>query len=642
MKRSFKLWALLVALGLLAWWVVVGLFPAPKRELVRCLWSVAAVVQPAAGRPAPTVSGRVVMTEAEGSFKSLAGQSVEFAWQAPDRLRVAGRIQNRLLTVGRDGNELWVHAPDKQFGVVGKPGVPRFSVRPTELDTTQLEPVRLTVSRWRLLGLVLLLHVTPLPDEAVGNVPCRVLEITGRPALVRAGRLPPARARLWVRAADALPARLHVDDGKGGRLEAELQELTRETNVPSPEWKLCAPPEHHIETVAVSHLRRFFPAALSLLRVQAPTLRPARGERVVVATAGDGRLELHDDTRVLFLKGSPEAMGCQHGLLLRAGVHNLVDRILYGVGVGSSFDKGRWFFGEIERAQAAVQPFMDPRNLQEMDALADAAGLDRQEVRLANIFPELFHCSGFALMGTATAGGRIFHGRILDYMKGVGLEPNAVVIVHQPDYGHAWVNVSYAGFVGSVTAMNEQHISIGEMGGRGEGRWQGKPMAQLVREVMEKASTLEEAIEIMRRGPRTCEYYYVIADGRARTAVGIAATPDTFELVRPGQAHPLLPHAVPDTVLLSAGARYETLVARVREGFGRFDAERARDLMKRPVAMISNIHRCSLRRTRWISGWPTPIATTWPATRATPITTSGNCWTPRCPTERKRPGQFSF
>jgi hypothetical protein len=233
---------------------------------------------------------------------------------------------------------------------------------------------------------------------------------------------------------------------------------------------------------------------------------------------------------------------------------------------------------------------MDPRYLAEMDALAGAAGLEREEVRLANFFPELFHCSGFAVFGKATVDGRLYHGRILDYLKGVGLEPNAVVIVHQPDYGHAWLNVGYAGFVGTVTAMNEKRISIGEMGGRGEGQWDGKPMAQLLREVMEKAATLDEAIAILRRGPRTCEYYYVVADGNTKRAVGVAATPTTFELVWPGQSHALLPHAMPDTVLMSAGDRYEKLAERVKTDYGKLEASGARRLMERPVAMKSNIH----------------------------------------------------
>jgi hypothetical protein len=233
---------------------------------------------------------------------------------------------------------------------------------------------------------------------------------------------------------------------------------------------------------------------------------------------------------------------------------------------------------------------MRPEYVQEMDALAFAAGLEKEEVRLANYFPELFHCSGFALFGEATAGGRMYHGRILDYLRGAGLEQNAVVMVMQPANGHAWVNISYAGFVGSVTAMNEKQIAIGEMGGRGEGNWDGKPMAQLVREVMERAATLDEAVDIMRKSRRTCEYYYVISDGKSRRAVGIAATPKKFETIRAGQAHPQLPHAVKDAVLMSAGDRYEKLVERVKQSHGRVDANAARDLMRRPVAMNSNIH----------------------------------------------------
>jgi len=184
----------------------------------------------------------------------------------------------------------------------------------------------------------------------------------------------------------------------------------------------------------------------------------------------------------------------------------------------------------------------------------------------------------------------MYHGRILDYLRGMGLEQNAVVMVMQPDEGNAWVNVSYAGFVGSVTAMNAKHLAIGEMGGRGEGNWDGKPMAQLVREVMERADTLDQAVEIMRKGPRTCEYYYVISDAKTKRAVGIAATPTKFETIWPGQSHPLLPHGIEDAVLMSAGDRYEELARRVQAGYGKFDAASARDLMKRPVCMTSNIH----------------------------------------------------
>ena len=86
-------------------------------------------------------------------------------------------------------------------------------------------------------------------------------------------------------------------------------------------------------------------------------------------------------------------------------------------------------------------------------------------------------------------------------------------------------------------------------------------MPELVREVMAKANTLDEAVEIMRKGPRTCEYYYVISDANTTRAVGIAATPDKFQTIKPGESHPLLPHPVQDAVLMSAGDRYEEMAA---------------------------------------------------------------------------------
>ena len=44
---------------------------------------------------------------------------------------------------------------------------------------------------------------------------------------------------------------------------------------------------------------------------------------------------------------------------------------------------------------------------------------------------------------------------------------------------------------------------------------------------------------------------------------------------------------------MSAGDRYEELAKRVQAGYGKIDAQGARDLMKRPVCMMSNLH-CAL------------------------------------------------
>jgi outer membrane lipoprotein-sorting protein len=590
-------WVAIVLAGAL---VFGGLAPAqepptnsPPQIFARALTQLAGIIQPPTDRAPRTFSTTLKVVKAEGVSKAIDGREFELAFQAPDRLKLSAKWDEREYVVARDGQEVWVHVPAKKFGLIGSPNAPLFAAAPELKDNKPLGPLRLPIQTEQLAVLPFLTEVKALPDEAVGTNYCQVLTAAPRPEAIEALKLSKGTLQLWIRTNDMLPMRLGYRDTKGTDLLLEFANAQLSDPWPASRWKMAAAGGDKIETVARAHLTRFMTVAIGMLGEKIPTLVPATGERRVIAREGNGRLEMIDGTRVLVLKGTPEEIGHQHGSLLKKDVRQLVDHMLFGVGVGSSFDKGTWVFGEIEAAQKRLNPFMDERYYREMDALASAAGLPREEVRLANFFPELFHCSGFALFGKATVDGRMYHGRILDYLRGLGLEQNAVVMVLQPDKGNAWVNVGYAGFIGSVTAMNEKKVAIGEMGGRGEGNWDGKPMAQLVREVMEKANTLEEAVEIMRKGPRTCEYYYVISDAKSKRAVGIAATTTKFEVVLPGQSHPQLPHRIEDAVLMSAGDRYEELAKRVKAGYGRFDAGSLRDLMKRPVCMTSNIH-CAL------------------------------------------------
>lgn len=564
--------------------------PTPSKIVNAALQRIATLVEPPAGEPVRTFTATLRITRAEGLPKEASGASVEVAVQAPDHAGVVATVKGNTYAACRDGQEMWIHVPEKKFGVIGKPGVVRFAEDPSSIDTTVLPPLKLPISPSQLQWPLMLASMEAAADEEIGGAKCYVVRIAAPEQATALLKLPPASVELAVRQADSFPARVRYSDGKAN-VEIMIDKPVFNDPWPAAHWKIHPKDGDKIETTAVSHLAKFMEVLPKALHSTIPTLPAATGERSLVATSSDGhgRLELHDGTRVLFLKGTPEQMGRQQGELLKKELHDVTDRILYGVGVGSSFPKGRWFFGEIEEAHKHLSPFISDRTYREIDAMADAAGVHRQEGRLANFFPELFHCSGFAITGDATVGGRMYHGRILDYLKGVGLEQNAVVMVYQPGVGNAWVNCGYAGFIGSVTAMNAKHISIGEMGGRGEGHWDGKPMAQLVREVMEQASTLDEAVEIMRKGPRTCEYYYVISDGNSKQAVGIAATATTFEVVKLGESHPRLPHAIKAAVLLSAGDRYEKLVERVKAGYGKFDDASARELMTRPVAMTSCI-----------------------------------------------------
>lgn len=115
-------------------------------------------------------------------------------------------------------------------------------------------------------------------------------------------------------------------------------------------------------------------------------------------------------------------------------------------------------------------------------------------------------------------------------------------------------------------------------------------MATLMRRALEECSTLDDVINLWKNSPRTCEYYYVFADGKTNRAVGVAAVPESVEFIFPGQSDPRLGDGIEDAVVLSAGSRLEELRHRVTSQHGKIDAEKAQALMSRPVAMKSNLH----------------------------------------------------
>lgn len=363
----------------------------------------------------------------------------------------------------------------------------------------------------------------------------------------------------------------------------------RPADAPSP-----TPPVVPVRTERVSRTdleRMLFRGLFRALSVKFPGVPVQARPEPRTVPHGDLR---HQDGQVLVrLAGGPVQIGTAHGLLLGQEIRRTVDSTLHLVGLVSTIERGKWFPGELEEAWGRLRPHLPPRHLEELAAVASACpGLTYRELRLSSIFPEYFHCSGFALFGRATADGALYHGRVLDYMTEIGLQQMAVAFVVKPDGGRAFLNAGYAGLLGSVSGMNEAGISLGEMGGGGRYQWDGVPMTTLMRRALEECGTLEEVRRLWAGSPRTCEYYYVFADGKIPDAVAARATPTEIEFLRPGQAHPQLGEGIADAVVLSAGSRLKELRHRVTAGHGTFTASSALRLMDRPVAMRSNLHNC--------------------------------------------------
>lgn len=367
---------------------------------------------------------------------------------------------------------------------------------------------------------------------------------------------------------------------------------------------------------------------LTLSLLLACTL-PVQAE--ILAREGQGYLEKRADGQlVLHLKGSPYEMGFQHGKLAKHLAKDNLQKIVNNQGeMGKSPQYTAYLLmrGDMHKRLRAHIP---QRFKDELRGLAEGSGMKYADVEAGNLFPAAFHCSGIALKGKATHDGSLYHVRILDYMTKLGLQDSSLIIIHEPTGKRKWMNVGFAGFIGSVTGMNASHIAIGEMGGKGLGYWDGMPMAFLIRDALERADTLEQAVEIFKTTPRTCEYYYVISDGKTNDAIGLWTTPKVFETMRLGESFGMIEKLRPrgpaagrkaivrnpkvdtrkhsvllrgekgvegffamppeDTLVLSGPDRYRTFIERLLPNYGKVDEKQLIEMVKRPVSMKSNLH----------------------------------------------------
>ncbi len=326
-----------------------------------------------------------------------------------------------------------------------------------------------------------------------------------------------------------------------------------------------------------------------------PAVLAPEAPRKLLKEHGAGYLEQIGDTRVLHLKGSYYDMGFQHGTLMKEEIFDAAKRIqLVGrMGWKKNFEKS------LEEAWERSKAHIPEKFKQEMQGLSDATGMSVEQVRGFTLFSELFHCSGFALWGKATADGELLHGRVLDYMRYAGLDRYALVIVHEPEGANAFANVAYSGMLGCVTGMSEKQIGIGEMGGGGSEQWDGMPMALLLRECLETADTLADVRRILTETPRTCRYFYVISDAKAKEGRGDAfsvdASPEKIQFVEQNEKDGKFYRPFEDAVLISGGERYGCLADRVEKMYGKITPQIALDIMARGVSMKSNMHNALFR-----------------------------------------------
>lgn len=291
--------------------------------------------------------------------------------------------------------------------------------------------------------------------------------------------------------------------------------------------------------------------------MRSDVIQSVEQEQAILSKAKVGWTE-DGRARVLFVSGTPYERGYQHGKLLREEVR---DNLLY------LYDKvlEKYHFEELlAESYERQRPYIPQEYIDEMHGLAHGARLPLKVVHGIHALPEITEwggkkrykkiikdmmdgvllgtsCSNFCASPAATADGKTYTVRILDWglHKLSKLHEYPLITVTVPEKGHGVpsANIGWIGFLGAVSGMNAEGITLGEMGyGDPEGEtMRGKPMPFVLRDVLTYAHNLAEVRKIIKESEATNSFVFLMSDGKTGKSELYLRDRNRFEVHKPGE-----------------------------------------------------------------------------------------------------------
>jgi len=273
--------------------------------------------------------------------------------------------------------------------------------------------------------------------------------------------------------------------------------------------------------------------------------QPVNGK---LTTIGSGT----DQITVLYLWGTPYEMGYAHGKLAANSIKRFysdLDSVLQSE-FGANMDL-------LKLVWAQLEPFVPADYLEELKGLSEGSGIPLDIVKAVHAIPDAseYHCSYFVAWGKAVPDGHMYQMRCLDYAMKAHIQDYPAIIVMKPTTGNVVVNVGWLGMIGVVSGMNANGLGVSEVGdnfGAAHETLAGEPMPMLLRDVLQKASGLDEAITMIQNAKRTSSYHYAVGDARKMDARGFVTCSDYCQVHGPAE-QPHFGNTLEDVVYLSMG-----------------------------------------------------------------------------------------
>ncbi|MEW5674716.1 C45 family peptidase [Flavobacterium enshiense] len=141
----------------------------------------------------------------------------------------------------------------------------------------------------------------------------------------------------------------------------------------------------------------------------------------------------------------------------------------------------------------------------------------------------LVGCSSMAVWGDKTEDGQLLLGRNFDFYAGDAFAQEKIIAFIKPDSGHPFMMITWGGMMGVVSGMNNEGLTVTINAGKSEIPLIAKtPISIVAREILQYASTIEEAEAIARKRKVFVSESIMVGSAKDKKAVLIEVAPENF------------------------------------------------------------------------------------------------------------------
>src|SRR5450432_3264784 len=148
----------------------------------------------------------------------------------------------------------------------------------------------------------------------------------------------------------------------------------------------------------------------------------------------------------------------------------------------------------------------------------------------------LVGCTSFGTWGSGSEDGNLIIGRNFDFYAGDHFAENKIVSFENPDSGFKFMSVTWGGFIGVVSGMNEKGLTVTINAAKSDmPSGSASPVSLVAREILQYAENIPEALAIAKKRKMFVSESFLIGSAEEGKAVIIEKTPDSVGMYDPGK-----------------------------------------------------------------------------------------------------------